>query len=79
MVSHSRSASALADISKDKHQREQQTVNETDAVESKDDTERSAKVMFADQTPKRIIRFFSEVAKREDSAVTITDEDPASP
>lgn len=77
MVSHSNSGSESADMSKSNQQRVRQIVDENHAPENQDEAAQSAKVV--EQKPKRLIRFFSEVAEREDSGVTITDEDPTSP
>ena len=77
-VSHSDSVSAMADGLKDNQQKIQQISNEKETTGDNAVKERQA--MSDEQTPKRLIRFFSEVAQREDSGITITDDDkPTSP
>ena len=77
-VSHSNSVSAMADDLKDNQQKIQQISNEKETTGDNAAKERQA--MSDEQTPKRLIRFFSEVAQREDSGITITDDDkPTSP
>ena len=79
-VSHSNSVSAMADVLKDNQQKIQQISNEKKTTGDNVEKERCNQAMSDEQTPKRLIRFFSEVAQREDSAITITDDDkPTSP
>ena len=77
-VSHSNSGSALADITKHNQNKMQQILNDREDNSCTED--HYNEVASDDPTPKRLIRFFSQVAQREDSGVTITDYDkPTSP
>lgn len=74
-ASHSRNTSAMADTLKDNQDNKVKIVSDGKTTGYNGTEEEGNEGMFAEQRPKRLNRFFSQVAQREDSEITITDLD----
>ena len=73
--SHSRNTWGLPDTLKDNQDNKVQIVNEGKSTGDNGIKEQENEERFDEQKPKRFNRFFSQVAQREDSEITITDVD----